>query len=130
MKKFVLALTAVSALAATAVPAAAQSYGGYDRPYGQDRYERHGGWTSINQRQAQLDRRIDQGVHRGQLTRGEARSLRSEFHAIARLEHRYRADGLSRWERADLDRRFDALSSRIRWERNDRDYSYGYGYRR
>ena len=123
MKKIVLAIAAASALAAAA-PAIAQPYGGYDR------YDRSGGWTNINQRQSQLDRRIDQGLRRGDLTRSEANRLRGEFHSIARLEHRYRANGLSQWERADLDRRFDALASRIRWERRDNDYSYGYGYRR
>lgn len=126
MKKIVLAVAAASALAA-AVPAVAQPYGGPDR---YDRYERQGGWTNINQRQAQLDRRIDQGLRRGDLTRGEANRLRGEFHSLTRLEYRYRANGLSQWERADLDRRFDALASRIRWERRDNDYSYGYGYRR
>lgn len=123
MKKIVLALTAASALAA-AVPAAAQSYGGYDRNGGRD-------WANINQRQAQLDRRIDMGVRSGQLNRSEAIRLRAEFRDIARLEHRYRANGLSRWERADLDRRFDVLSAKVRWERRDNDrYGYGYGYRR
>jgi hypothetical protein len=98
----------------------------YDR---NDRDERWGGgWTNINQRQAQLDRRIDQGLRSGQLTRTEAYRLRSEFQTIARLETRYRVNGLSQWERADLDRRFDTLSNRIRDERSDRDrYSYGYG---
>lgn len=120
MKKIVLALTAASALAATAVPAAAQPYMGHDR-YG------HGGWTSINQRQSQLDRRIDMGVRNGQLTRHEAGRLRNEFYGLARLERRYRANGLSGWERADLDRRFDGLSAKVRWERRDNDR---YGYRR
>lgn len=123
MKKIVLALTAASALAAAA-PALAQPYGGYDR---QD----YRGWTSINQRQDQLDRRIDVGLRNGQLTRYEAGRLRDEFYDIARLERRYRSNGLSGWERADLDRRFDALSAKIRWERRDNDrYGYGYGYRR
>jgi hypothetical protein len=80
------------------------------------------GWQSINQRQANLDARIDAGVRNGSLTRTEAIRLRSEFHALARLEARYRASyGLSRAERADLDRRFDALSARIRYERRDND---------
>ena len=103
MKKFLAMAVAASALA-VAAPASAQ------------------GWQSINQRQANLDARIDAGVRSGQLTRSEAARLRAEFHALARLEARYRASyGLSRAERADLDRRFDALSARIRYERNDRD---------
>lgn len=88
------------------------------------------GWMSINQRQANLDRRIDMGVRNGSLTRPEAQRLRAEFHGLSRLEANYRRGGLSNWERADLDRRFDRLSWQIRTERNDRDHRYAYGYRR
>lgn len=99
----------------------------YDRNDRDDRWN-GAGWVNINQRQAQLDRRIDQGLRSGQLTRSEAYRLRGEFQTIARLETRYRVNGLSQWERADLDRRFDVLSDRVRLERSDRDrYSYGYG---
>jgi hypothetical protein len=78
-------------------------------------------WQNINQRQANLDQRIDVGVRNGSLTRREAAQLRSEFRDIARLEARYRASyGLSLAERRDLDRRFDLLSARVRYERNDR----------
>lgn len=103
MKKIAIAVLAASALAATAAPALAAP------------------WQNINQRQAQLDRRIDQGVRTGSLTRREAANLRYEFRSIARLEARYRATGgLQNWERRDLDRRFDVLSAKIRWERHDR----------
>ncbi|MBX3480519.1 MAG: hypothetical protein KF842_08960 [Caulobacter sp.] len=105
MKKIVLAAIAASALAATAAPALAAP------------------WQSINQRQANLDRRIDQGVRNHSLTRAEAARLRAEFRQIARLEARYRAShGLQAWERQDLDRRFDILSAKIRYERHDRDH--------
>lgn len=106
MKTFLAMAAAVGALT-LAAPAAAQSYGG---------------WQPINQRQAQLDYRIDQGVRSGDLTRREAANLRAEFNQIARIEADYRrSNGLSGWERADLDRRFDNLSQRIRFERRDRD---------
>jgi hypothetical protein len=105
----------------------------FDRHDGQTRWDDWrgpgGGWMSINDRQDRLDDRIDRGVRNGRLTRREAASLRSEYRAIARLEARYRANGLSNWERADLDRRFDALASRIRWERTD-GQRYSSGYRR
>jgi len=92
-------------IAATAIPAASAQQG----------------WWGINQRQAQLDRRIDQGIRRGQLTRPEANRLRAEFRQIARLEYRYRgsAPGLTLRERQDLDNRFGRLAQRIRWERRD-----------
>lgn len=104
VKKFLIPLLAASALAGAAVPAAAAP------------------WMNINERQAQLDQRIDAGVRNGSLTRREARSLRAEFQDIAGLEYRYRrTGGLQAWERHDLDRRFDMLSARIRYERHDRD---------
>lgn len=102
MKKLIAGILAVSAIAAAA-PASAQA------------------WQNINQRQAQLDRRIDVGVRNGQLTRREAEEMRRQFRVIANLETTYRRSGggLSRWERQDLDRRFDHLASRIRYERHD-----------
>jgi hypothetical protein len=87
----------------------------------QDNQGAGNGWWNINQRQAQLDRRIDQGVRSGQLTRAEAVRLRAEFRGLVALEARYRrtAPGLTVAERADLDRRFDVLARKIRWERRD-----------
>jgi hypothetical protein len=104
MKKFLITILAASSLTAVALPAMAAP------------------WLNINQRQAQLDRRIDMGVRNGDLTRREAVNLRAEFQTIARLEMRYRrTGGLQRWEMRDLDRRMDALSRKIRYERHDRD---------
>jgi hypothetical protein len=100
MKKFLAMAAAVGALS-MAMPASAQA------------------WQNINQRQANLDQRIDVGVRNGSLTRNEAMQLRAEFRQIAQLETRYRRDGLSQAERRDLDRRFDALSARVRVERHD-----------
>jgi hypothetical protein len=102
--KITLALLASVGALALAAPASAQP-----------------GWQPINQRQAQLDQRIDVGVRNGSLTRSEAVRLRAEFNDISRLEARYRQGGLSTWERRDLDARFDRLSTQIRYERNDRE---------
>jgi len=134
MIKKMLVPALVLAAASVAVPAAAQSYGNHNNgnAYGHSNnggprhgpgYQNagYGNWQSINQRQAQLDRRIDQGLRSGQLSRREATRLRNEFWTISRLEQNYRRGGLSSWERADLDRRFDRLSAQIRNERNDRD---------
>ena len=84
-------------------------------------------WRNIDQRQAQLDQRIDVGVRNGSLTRDEAMRLRGEFRMIVDLERNYRAGGLSMSERADLDRRFDLLSARIRYERADNQDRRGPG---
>jgi opacity protein-like surface antigen len=116
-----LALVAASALTVTATAASAQPYRDHDNGY-------RGALISIDQRQEQLQRRIDRGVARGDLTRREAYRLQSQMRDIARLEARYRMNGLSGWERADLDNRLDRLSAQVRFERNDRQ-EYGYGYR-
>lgn len=102
MKKL-LALAAAASALALAAPASAQT------------------WRNIDQRQAQLDQRIDVGVRNGSLTRNEASQLRMDFRGITRIEAQYRATGggLSAWERSDLDRRFDNLSARIRYDRHD-----------
>ena len=109
MKKILIPIVAVSALAAATVPAVASA-------------------QSVNDRQAMLERRIDIGVRNGSLTRNEAYRLRAQLRDTERLERQYRRGGLSGWERADLDRRFDRISAQIRVERHDRDYGYGYGH--
>lgn len=144
-KTLFAALAAVAAVTAVAVPASAQPYGrdqeryeqsgryeqggyGYDRGYdarGDNRHRDHEA-QNINQRQQRLDWRIEQGVRNGSLTPREAYRLREESRQIAYLESRYRRGGLSSWERADLDRRFDQLEYRVRSERRDRDYGAGY----
>ncbi|MEI9965157.1 MAG: hypothetical protein WDM92_11070 [Caulobacteraceae bacterium] len=56
----------------------------------------------------------------GQLTRPEAFRLRGELRQIERLEARYRrTDGLSGWERRDLERRLDDLSTRVFANKHD-----------
>jgi hypothetical protein len=83
-------------------------------------------WVSLEERKLQLDARIDAGVRSGQLTSAEADALRDDFDHIASVEASYRVDGLSASERADLNRRFDDLSARIRLARTDPDRVYGY----
>lgn len=133
-KKMIVPALVLAAASAAAIPAAAQSYNG---PYGSNHgpAQNHGrppvvaagygNWQSINQRQVQLDRRIDQGIRTGSLSRREASRLRGEFNSLARLEASYRRGGLSSWERADLDRRFDRLEAQVRYERHDRDNRRG-----
>ncbi len=94
---------------------------------GRDWTDNRGRWVAINLRQAQLDQRIDQGVRSRQLTPAEATRLRAEFREIARVEARYRRDGLTMRERADLDRRFDQLAMQIRFERRDDQRRYSAG---
>lgn len=119
MKKLVLALTAASALAAAAVPAAAQPYGGYER---QQRYD--------NDRADRLMWRIDRAERTGSLNSGAADWLRREVKTTERLAWRYSRNGLSQWERQDIDRRYDQLARRIDRDTPRYGYGYGPGYRR
>lgn len=90
----------------------------------------------VGRRGDRLDWRIDQGVRSGRLTRGEAARLYAELNWIASAERRASRNGLSRWEREEIDRRYDRLADRVRWEKRDGDrrfddrYGYGYGHRR
>ncbi|NJC40183.1 hypothetical protein GGQ87_000441 [Brevundimonas alba] len=126
MKKALIPLLAIAA-ASVAVPAAAQNYDRHDRGdrYEQnrgDRYEQnYGNWQSISQRKYQLDRRIDNGLRNGALSRREATRLKSELNTLVRLERSYMRGGLTRAERSDLDRRYDRLAVQVRAERRDRD---------
>ena len=119
MKKLLIPALAV-AVASAALPAAAQSYDrhGPSRGHG---YEQNynNGWNSITQRKHNLDRRIDRGVQTRQLSYREAARLKAELNSLVRLERDYMRGGLTRWERNDLDRRYDRLSDKVRNERND-----------
>ncbi len=115
MKKLLL-LAAAAGMLAVSAPANAAPWDRYDRD------------SNINERQADLNGRIDQGVRDGSLTRTEALNLRAQARQIAFLERRYRYNGLAMWERRDLDRRLDRLAQNIRYERHDAETRYR-GYR-
>ena len=122
MKKALIPVLAIAA-ASVAVPASAQNYDRHDR---HDRYEQNrGGWQSISNRKHQLDRRIDVGLRNGSLSRREGRRLENELNRLVRLERSYLRGGLTRWERNDLDRRYDRLAVQVRIERRDRDNRRG-----
>lgn len=121
MKKILISIAAASALAAAAAPAAAQSY---DR--GHDRGPPHAERGIV--RGDDLAFRINRAERNHQISRREASRLREQLRHAEGLSWRYRRDGVvTRWERADLDRRFDSIRAQLRYERNDRDYGYGYG---
>jgi hypothetical protein len=113
MLKFIIPAVSVAALAASSVPAFAQTWG-----------------ENLDGRKANIARRIEMGETTGALTTPEAIRLRAQFRQVLRLEATYRRGGLSPWEHTDLQRRLDRLSAAIRFERRDRDYSYGDGYGR
>ncbi len=122
MKTLLVPALVLASVSAVALPAAAQSHNRAPQNHGPGYSQNYNGWQPINLRQANLDRRIDQGVRNGQLNRREATRLRGEFNALARLEVNYRRGGLTAWERNDLDRRFDRLSAQVRNDRRDVDH--------
>jgi hypothetical protein len=122
-KKALLSLLAASAVA-IATPTLAQDYGrghgdrggGYGQNY-------NGGWNGggLNGEQARLAQRIDRAAYNGRISRREAQNLRWQLDEYQRLEWRYRRDGLSHWERRDLQGRLDRIERNLREERRDRD---------
>jgi hypothetical protein len=79
------------------------------------------GWSdSIDAREANQARRIEQGRRDGSLTRSEYRWLEREQQQIRGMERRARADGyISPQERYDIRRAQDAASRHIYHERHD-----------
>ena len=102
---------------------------GYGNPQSDPRYAQggyayghaNGQWVPIAQRAQWLDQRINRGAQEGTLDRGDVRSLRQELAQLQQTEIRYNRGGMKGWEMADLDKRFDALASRIQYERTDGD---------
>lgn len=118
MKRHIIAVLLAGSALTAAVPALAQP--GYGGGYGGGR----GGYGMGGDYAQRLDRmedRIERGTQRGDLTRREAFQLRSELRDQRITLRRYERDGLSGWERRDLDRRLDMLQARLRFERRDGD---------
>lgn len=122
-KKALLSLLAASAVA-IATPTLAQSYGhdrGHDRGYSG---EYNGGWQGgghgeFRAQQARLSERVDRAAWRGSISRREAQNLRWQLDEVQRLSWRYSRDGLSRWERRDLEDRLDHIRYQLREDRRD-----------
>ena len=122
-KKALLSLLAASAVA-IATPTRAQDYGrGHGDRGGGYGHNYNGGWNGggLNGEQARLAQRIDRAAYSGRISRREAQSLRYQLEEYQRLEWRYRRDGLSHWERRDLQGRLDRIERNLREERRDRD---------
>jgi hypothetical protein len=118
-KKALLSLLAASAVA-IATPTLAQDYGrGHDRGggYGQGYGGGYGG--GLNAEQARLSERIDRAAYSGRISRREAQNLRWQLSEYQRVEWRYRRDGLSGWERRDLQQRLDRIRRDLREDRRD-----------
>lgn len=81
----------------------------------------------IDQRQANQERRIDQGVASGSLTPREARRLERGQRHVDNMENRAKADGVvTRQERARLHQAQDVQSKRIYRQKHDAQHDFNH----
>lgn len=81
----------------------------------------------VDQRQANQEQRIDQGVASGSLTQREANRLERGQQHVDNMENRAKADGVvTRGERARLHQAQDVQSARIYRQKHDRQHDYNH----
>lgn len=81
----------------------------------------------VDQRQANQEQRIDQGVASGSLTQREANRLERSQRRVDNMENRAKADGVvSRQERVRLHQAQDVQSRRIYAQKHDRQHDYNH----
>jgi len=107
MKKVILAIVALPALA-IAAPTAAQYY-----PNNQNQYTNQGN-ANLSARIDQLRVRLQTGVQNGSITRGEAAPIRQRIRQLNQLERQYGVNGLSGPEQADLQQRIRIVRRQLR----------------
>jgi hypothetical protein len=81
----------------------------------------------VDQRQANQEQRIDQGIASGSLTQREANRLERGQQRVDNMENRAKADGVvTRRERAQLHQAQDRQSDRIYAQKHDRQHDYNH----
>ena len=81
----------------------------------------------VDQREANQERRIEQGVASGSLTQREANRLERGQQHVENMEARAKADGVvTRGERARLHQAQDVQSRRIYNQKHDRQHDYNH----
>ncbi|NTV71238.1 MAG: hypothetical protein HGA71_13975 [Azonexaceae bacterium] len=81
----------------------------------------------VDQRQANQEQRIDQGIASGSLTQREANRLERGQQHVDNMENRAKADGVvTRGERARLHQAQDVQSRRIYAQKHDRQHDYNH----
>ncbi|MDC7682437.1 hypothetical protein PQU92_04070 [Asticcacaulis sp. BYS171W] len=120
------AIAAIATVSASALSVPALAAGQYDRGDRWDRREdvRDRRDNHVDARIDRLEDRLDQGRRSGRLTRAEFVRLNSELNGIDNLSRQYERSGrgIDSREMANLDYRLDRFETKLRWERNDRDY--------
>ncbi len=113
MKRILSAMAVASALAMAAPAAAQYAYAGD---------------AGISNRIGMLEARYQAGLRDGTISRREANLVSRQLRDLRLLERRYSYNGLSRAERADLQRRIQSARQQIRYAdggRYDRDTRFG-----
>jgi len=81
----------------------------------------------VDQRQANQEQRIDQGLSSGSLTQREANRLERGQQRVDNMENQAKADGVvTRHERAELHRAQDRQSERIYAQKHDRQHDFNH----
>ena len=81
----------------------------------------------VDQRQANQERRIDQGVASGSLTQREANRLDRGQDRVDNMENRAKSDGVvTRGERARMHQAQDRQSAGIYRQKHDRQHDYNH----
>lgn len=81
----------------------------------------------VDQRQANQERRIDQGVASGSLTEREANRMERGQQRVDNMENRAKSDGVvTRGERARLHQVQEVQSRRIYAQKHDRQHDYNH----
>lgn len=81
----------------------------------------------IDQREANQQRRIDQGVQSGALTQKEAARLEKGQDKVEKMEDKAAADGkVTAKERARIEKAQDRQSRRIARQKHDRQHDYNH----
>ena len=118
MKKLLLSMAAMGALAAAAPAVAQTGYYGTNVNSG----------VGISNQIAQLEARLQAGISAGLIDRREARELRMDLRDLRTLERRYSYNGFTSAERQDLRQRLRNVRQELRMADNgrfDRDNRYG-----
>ncbi|MBP5987399.1 MAG: hypothetical protein KA538_09460 [Azonexus sp.] len=81
----------------------------------------------VDQRQANQEQRIDQGVASGSLTQREANRMERGQQHVDNMENRAKSDGVvTARERARLHQAQDVQSARIHRQKHDRQHDYNH----
>lgn len=126
MKKFLLTLAAGAAVLAAMPAAAAPGYGYGPGPGARPPVSAPpiiDASRQIDARRMEINRRIDFGAQRGNLTRREVRDLRYKMGEIAQLERQYLRSNnfMSVQEASVLNRKLDRVDQLLRYSMRDDD---------